>query len=312
MTTNWDTNWIKDLQQPIGELPDTDYTGEFPWYASAWLAKAMQSADKQQNLAQLRQYIQNPYVLHWLLNRNAHSTSGTTHAAQQLYKETAPEPLVAEDEELEQQHAEDLLESVANRAAAWLTEDITAKAEEIEEVPGTQNDAELQGPEPSLPEVEVAEKTEAREEPEEEALPISSRLGNALKTAAENLQKEVTEEDLPALFQPHHTVDYFEAVGVKVTDAKDKLNTQVKSFTQWLKGMKKINYQTGQVDEDTAVTQKANASLQEHLVKTETMADVMIKQGRLKEATAIFTELQLLYPDKSAYFAARLEKLKEL
>ena len=45
-------------------------------------------------------------------------------------------------------------------------------------------------------------------------------------------------------FEPLHTVDYFASQGIKITEepvTNDKLGNQMKSFTAWLKSMKKLH-----------------------------------------------------------------------
>jgi hypothetical protein len=47
-------------------------------------------------------------------------------------------------------------------------------------------------------------------------------------------------------------------------------------------------------------------------VMTETMAEVLAKQGNNSGAIDLYRKLSLVYPDKSAYFAARIEQLKTI
>lgn len=119
------------------------------------------------------------------------------------------------------------------------------------------------------------------------------------------------DEDL--LFQPYHTVDYFAALGIKMDASQlgtTRFDVQLKSFTQWLKTMKRINYQTGQISNDPLVEAQASASLQTKEVVTEAMAEVLAQQGMAKQAIAVYEKLSLLHPEKSVFFAARIEKLK--
>ncbi len=119
------------------------------------------------------------------------------------------------------------------------------------------------------------------------------------------------DEDL--LFQPYHTVDYFAALGIKMDASQlgtTRFDVQLKSFTQWLKTMKRINYQTGQISNDPLVEAQASASLQAKEVLTEAMAEVLAQQGMTKQAIAVYEKLSLLHPEKSVFFAARIEKLK--
>ncbi|MGE5107570.1 MAG: hypothetical protein ACM3H8_08500, partial [Sphingobacteriales bacterium] len=45
-------------------------------------------------------------------------------------------------------------------------------------------------------------------------------------------------------------------------------------------------------------------------ITTEAMAEVLLKQGKTEKAIDIYHKLSLLYPEKSAYFAAKIEQLK--
>jgi hypothetical protein len=117
-------------------------------------------------------------------------------------------------------------------------------------------------------------------------------------------------------FEPLHTTDYFASQGIKLTDEpvnNDKLGTQMKSFTEWLKSMKKIHQQKlGEGDEQTDknIQQIAESSNAEAKVITEAMADVLIKQNKTEKAIAVYEKLSLINPSKSAYFAAKIDSLK--
>lgn len=50
--------------------------------------------------------------------------------------------------------------------------------------------------------------------------------------------------------------------------------------------------------------------LKEEAFETETLAELMAKQGKTKKAEEIYKKLSLKFPEKSAYFATRIEKLK--
>lgn len=120
------------------------------------------------------------------------------------------------------------------------------------------------------------------------------------------------------LFEPYHTVDYFASQGIKFKEEekpKDKFGQQLKSFTEWLKAMKKLPVAETAVALDNKSEQKveqlAENSLQERDVVTETMADVWEKQGNIQKAIEIYSKLSLLEPAKSTYFAAKIEELKK-
>lgn len=133
-----------------------------------------------------------------------------------------------------------------------------------------------------------------------------------------SLQNETESEESSApIFEPYHTVDYFASQGIRVSNeikADDKLGQQLKSFTEWLKTMRRLpeTKVEEQLDEVTQqnIQEFAAHSLDEKEIVTETMAEVLIKQHRPHEAVNIYEKLSLLNPSKRAYFAAKIEQLK--
>ena len=123
-------------------------------------------------------------------------------------------------------------------------------------------------------------------------------------------------EEEPISFEPLHTVDYFASQGIKISEEvleNDHLGQQVKSFTAWLKSMKKLH--PGQLPEQNEVIEKiiqssAEVSNQNANVLTEAMAEVLIKQNKKEKAIEMYQKLSLINPSKSAYFAAKIESLK--
>ena len=135
---------------------------------------------------------------------------------------------------------------------------------------------------------------------------------------------EIPVQNEPLLFEPLHTSDYFASVGIKLSEeekSSDKLGKQLKSFTDWLKTMKKVH--TVQLAQTTAaaeveassaessIQKLAEKSNQENDVITEAMADVLFQQGRHDKAIEILEKLSLLNPSKNAYFASKINQIKE-
>jgi len=118
-------------------------------------------------------------------------------------------------------------------------------------------------------------------------------------------------------FEPYHTVDYFASQGIRMRDEeqpKDKLGLQLKSFTEWLKTLKRLpaTEVAAAIDNksEQKVEQLAEHSITDREVVTEAMAEVWEKQGNREKAIVIYHKLSLLNPSKSSYFAAKIEHLK--
>ena len=135
----------------------------------------------------------------------------------------------------------------------------------------------------------------------------------------------------PLLFEPMHLVDYFASQGIKLSEESqtaDKLGKQLKSFTEWLKTMKKVNIggetmvirTDGLGGKDTPETTQTETNIRslaeksntEDEVLTESMAEVLAKQGKAGKAMELYLKLSLLNPSKIAYFAAKIEQLKDI
>lgn len=118
------------------------------------------------------------------------------------------------------------------------------------------------------------------------------------------------------LFEPLHTTDYFASVGIKIADEQkptDKLGLQLKSFTAWLKTMKKVHVveETSNTATDITIQTLADKSNTEAEVVTEAMANILIQQGSIKKAVEVLEKLSLLNPAKSTYFATQINQLNK-
>lgn len=163
-----------------------------------------------------------------------------------------------------------------------------------------------------------ADYTEQDQEDTAEEENFTSPLKTDLAEAAAILDTKPVENG--PLFEPLHTTDYFASVGIKLSDEikpGDRLGSQLKSFTEWLKTMKKLHpTQTGNAAEtsdkqNSNIMQLAENSNKEDEIITEAMADVLMQQGRIDKAVEVLKKLSLLNPSKNTYFAAKIDKLKE-
>jgi hypothetical protein len=150
---------------------------------------------------------------------------------------------------------------------------------------------------------------------DEEMSPALAEQSTMSATPALQIPQPTVETGEHLLFEPLHTTDYFASQGIKLSQdvmPTDKLGKQLKSFTEWLKTMKKVHDATPLVNDqvDSSVQHLAENSNKDAEVLTETMAEVFLQQGKRNKAKEIYSKLSLLNPDKSAYFAAKLENLK--
>lgn len=150
-----------------------------------------------------------------------------------------------------------------------------------------------------------------------EADTAKEEMENPAAVQQPTTEPEKTEKEPIFTFEPFHTVDYFASQGIKLREEKladDQLGKQVKSFTQWLRSMKKI-YVEEQKELDSSLEKEvvsiATESNQQTEVITETMAGVLLKQGKRAQAIDLYRKLSLLHPEKSVYFASRIDELKQ-
>ena len=170
----------------------------------------------------------------------------------------------------------------------------------------------------------ISAKDEAAGQQEESPQIDISRVDIPINNHASGVESSISENESPArdpleeLIQitPYHTIDYFASQGIKAErpggpEESTPLDRQVKSFTDWLKTMKKLKFQPVTTYTDPLVEAKAKASIHQKEIVTEAMAEVWAKQGDLDHAAQIYAKLMLLHPEKTPYFAARLKELKE-
>jgi hypothetical protein len=170
----------------------------------------------------------------------------------------------------------------------------------------------------SMPEVSIAETIPTSEDPEfsdQHELP-AEHVQAGIMAPIPNEEARVQNNE--PLFEPLYAIDYFASQGIKLRDEdqQDQLGKKLKSFTGWLKSMKKIHPEKskGQIDEkmEESIKSVAEHSNEQAEVLTETMAEVFIKQGLIQKAIEVYEKLGLLDPAKSATFAAKISELKAI
>jgi hypothetical protein len=117
----------------------------------------------------------------------------------------------------------------------------------------------------------------------------------------------------------YHTIDYFASQGIRLESGRlspDTLELKVKKFTDWLKQMKHAGQNPTDLGTDTEtehlIEKIAQTSNETKDIITETMAQVLLKQGKTEKAIQLYKKLSFLNPSKSTYFAAKINELKGL
>ncbi|MBX9733636.1 MAG: hypothetical protein K2X37_06220, partial [Chitinophagaceae bacterium] len=191
---------------------------------------------------------------------------------------------------------------------------------------------ESRNPEPFMPVFSALEAANIREEEESPApepeteLPSAfqeksdAKIASILSESLEAFKKPIAAEDkLDITVEPEklHTVDYFASQGIQIDLSKipqDKLTTKLRKFTDWLKDMKQLNPNPvdlgTSVESELAVAENAMVSNQSKEILTETMAEVLAKQGQIDKAIQLYIKLSFSNPEKTAYFAAKIQQLK--
>jgi hypothetical protein len=160
--------------------------------------------------------------------------------------------------------------------------------------------------------------------------PVPSAISNIISKQLADYNKPVTPDQILEIESPvlYHTIDYFASQGIKIDlnqGHQDELSTKLKKFTDWLKEVKHpvTEGQTvpeseadtpfsSESDIEKAVVTIAEKSNESREVVTETMAEVLGKQGRREKAIQLYQKLSFINPEKSVYFAAKIQQLKGL
>lgn len=149
--------------------------------------------------------------------------------------------------------------------------------------------------------------------PEEPAFTID--LTPVSEEPVSTLDSTTAPEEPVLVFDPYHTVDYFASLGIKINldNDKDELSRKVKSFTSWLKTMKRlqpgVEINTGK---DIAAILDSSKKDEEssETIFTEAMAEVYMKQGLTSKAIEVYDKLSLQNPLNSHIFTDKISQIK--
>ena len=149
---------------------------------------------------------------------------------------------------------------------------------------------------------------------------LNDKVTNILSAQLAEFQKPVDAKELEfeAAIASAAQADYFASQGIEIDLTKipqDRFTQQLRSFTAWLKVLKQkdglpviVEMAEENEKEIAAIAEKANTTAD---VITEAMAEIWIKQGHKNKAIDIYSKLSFIFPEKSVYFASRIDQLKQ-
>ncbi len=126
-------------------------------------------------------------------------------------------------------------------------------------------------------------------EPEPPAKPIG-KVGKRVRKVVKKASEEETRE----------------LAANKVVNEGKPVTEDLSPFTQWLKGLKGSEY-VHPYEDDYGLNQMSASS---RGGVSETFADLLASQGYLDQAREMYMKLMEKYPEKSGFFAAKIEALK--
>ncbi|HLI93053.1 MAG TPA: hypothetical protein VKU83_05575 [Puia sp.] len=310
-------------------------------YGHFLLSRKLKATNSDQFLASAQRaslYFPNPFWLQWMLDYEPDATPPRTMPGRVTTGSPAsPEPVEttgSAGQIIDESAAELLMDSMEK--AKELRESLQKINEDFVARTGHPIPVRETGPEPAFqPEPVREEWLEPAPEPAPESVPVTQdqpirdeelpfvldereQASGAIPPVAEEPVRPAPSSpgETDTLFEPLHTIDYFASQGIRLTleeNPTDQLGRQLKSFTEWLRVMRRLPQREKEIIPDR-VAEQAVQDFAAHSIEgkepvTETMAEVLLKQGMPERARLVYEKLSLLNPDKSAYFAAKIEQL---
>ena len=154
---------------------------------------------------------------------------------------------------------------------------------------------------------------ESEEENIAQQAPVSAPIEETIAVSHDQPNIEL---NAPIPIEPYHTVDYFASQGIKtrLDDAQDELGRKVRTFTAWLKTMKRLQpaAEINEIEEsDEEIDNGLDQPIMQEIIATEAMAEVYLKQGLAQKAIEVYAKLSLQNPANSHIFAAKIIQIKE-
>ena len=155
-----------------------------------------------------------------------------------------------------------------------------------------------------------AEETKEDKSVEEKYTTEGKRILPQAQEIARDLKEiEAAKRRIEALLAGTPIEDVVEKPEVK---PKGKKKNQIEIIEKFIQNEPQLDrIKLADSESSTGLEDLASKSLKDYEVfETETLAQLMIKQGKLKRAKDIYEKLSLKFPEKSTYFASQIQKIK--
>lgn len=192
----------------------------------------------------------------------------------------------AEDVSLEEKAEKDpeFVESKTKPTAS------SSKSRKVKEIDWEKENQELEG---EFEDPATSEQPHISEPRASQEVPQAKPIGKVGKRVRKVVKKEKEKQDKSLLSGP--------------TEAElGSMDNQLSPFTKWLKGLSGSDY-VHPYEDDYGIRQMSGTA---RGGVSETFADLLAAQGYHDQARAMYQQLMEKYPEKSSFFAAKIEALK--
>ena len=157
---------------------------------------------------------------------------------------------------------------------------------------------------PHLPESKVSKKKDLPQGNEPKAAIITKAVKTDFEKEIPNLKPEKEKKKPPKAGKLVRKAAKAEKEKMENSE-KPQAEEGLSPFTQWLRGLKSSEY-VHPYDDDFALNQGTEG--EEGI--SETFADLLASQGHKARAVEMYKKLMEKYPEKSGFFAAKIEELR--